>query len=133
MLSFINLTNIIIDDKMDKKIIGMVPFLIFSLSVVLLFSLSVYFELMGLAGFLSIAVLGVMMFVFTFVVATIFVEPLKELIDINRDSEHLDCGADNLTTGTAATCVIVDITLPFFIAIVIGSGAGLITSRRKGA
>ncbi len=76
-------------------------------------------------------ILGVMMFVFTFIVATIVADPIKEIVDINRDSEHLDCGADNLTTGTAATCIVVDLVLPFFIAIVIGSGAGLITSKVK--
>lgn len=79
------------------------------------------------------AILGVMIFVFTFIVATIVADPIKEIVDINRDSEHLDCEADNLTTGTAATCVVVDLVLPFFISIVIGSGAGLIVSRRTGA
>ena len=77
-------------------------------------------------------ILGVMFFVMAFIVAVLFTSPLKEMVDIARDSEHLDCDASNVTTGTSLTCVAVDLFLPFFIIAIIGVGATMLTSKFGG-
>ena len=73
---------------------------------------------------------GLMMFVITFIAATMVIPVLFDIVDLTRDDLH--CDLDNLTTGTAATCVFVDITPAFFLAIIIAAGAGFVTSRITG-
>ena len=73
---------------------------------------------------------GLMMFVFTFIAATMMMPTFFEIVDISRSD--LGCEYDNLTTGTAATCVWIDITPAFFIAVVMASGAGFVTSKITG-
>lgn len=75
---------------------------------------------------------GMMVFIITFIAATMVMPTLFDIVDIARDSSNLNCVAENLTTGTAATCVIVDIFPAFFLGIVVASGASFITSRITG-
>ncbi len=77
-------------------------------------------------------IFGVMMFVFAFIVALIVVTPLNDLLDDIRDVNSLDCGNSSISTGTALTCVAVDLTLPFFIVTVILSGTGAMFFRLRG-
>ena len=81
----------------------------------------------------QVMLLGVMLFVFSFIVAVLLTSPVRTMTDTARDVDHLNCDANNLTTGVALTCVAVDLTLPFFIITVILSGAGLITSKLAGS
>lgn len=76
--------------------------------------------------------LGVMFFVFAFIMAVVLSQPLREQIDIMRDADHLNCTQDNITTGVALTCVAVDLTLPFFLMTVIVAGTGLIFTKAGG-
>jgi len=73
---------------------------------------------------------GLMVFVITFIAATMMMPSLFGIVDVARDDLH--CESDNLTTGTASTCVIVDIFPAFFLGVVIAAGAGFITSRITG-
>jgi len=73
---------------------------------------------------------GLMIFVITFIAATMMMPVFFDIVDIARDDLH--CELDNLTTGTAATCVFIDITPAFFLAVVIAAGASFITSRVTG-
>ena len=73
---------------------------------------------------------GLMMFVITFVAATMVMPVLFDVVDISRTD--LGCEYDNLTTGNAATCVFINLTPAFFLAVVIASGASFITSRITG-
>ena len=73
---------------------------------------------------------GLMIFVITFIAATMMMPVFFDIVDIARDDLH--CELDNLTTGTAATCVFIDITPAFFLAVVIAAGASFITSRITG-
>jgi len=73
---------------------------------------------------------GLMMFVITFIAATMVLPALFDVVDISR--ADLGCELSNLTTGTAATCVWIDLSPAIFLAIVIASGASFITSRVTG-
>jgi hypothetical protein len=77
-------------------------------------------------------IFGVMMFVFAFITAVVLSEPVNQFVDIARDSDHLNCEATNLSTGSYLTCVAVDLTLPFFIITCILAGAALITHQIGG-
>lgn len=79
----------------------------------------------GQAGMLMI-----MLAVFAFVVGVILAAPIKDLTDDARNSDNLDCDADGLSTGVSATCVIVDMYLPFFIGTIIFGGLALIKIRQ---
>ncbi len=74
--------------------------------------------------------LGIMVFVISFIASVMLMPTLFEIVDVARTDLH--CELDNLTTGTAATCVWVDIVPAFFLMIVISAGAGFVTSRLTG-
>ena len=78
------------------------------------------------------ALLGIMIFIFTFIIATVLAKPIMDLTDTARDASNMNCEADNLTTGVAMTCIAVDLYLPFFIITVISVGAGYMTYKFVG-
>lgn len=63
--------------------------------------------------------LGIMMAVTIFIVAVVLIEPIKSMITIARDSDHLDCESESLTTGEEMTCIITDSFLPIFIGFLV--------------
>jgi len=73
---------------------------------------------------------GLMMFVITFIAATMVMPSLFDIVDDAR--ADLGCELNNLTTGKASTCVWVDLSPAIFLAVVIASGASFITSRVTG-
>ena len=75
---------------------------------------------------------GVMVFIMLFIVAVTMTTPLKNQIATARDSGHLDCANTSISTGTKATCIVVDFTLFYFIGIVIAAGGGFFVAKRVG-
>lgn len=75
---------------------------------------------------------GVMMFVMVFICAVILTAPLRSFIDTARDSSHLDCDATGNTLGVTLTCIIVDLTLFFFIGALIAGGISLMSKQTGG-
>ncbi len=71
-------------------------------------------------------ILGVMWFVFAFIAAVAVMTPLTQTVADARGISNLDCGADNLTTGTAMTCVVIDISPAMFLLAVVAAALGLI-------
>lgn len=70
---------------------------------------------------------GMMFFILGIIVMTILAQPMREIVDIQRDAEHLDCANTTISTGTRATCLIVDLQLPYFVGVgLIVSGAFLV-------
>ena len=77
-------------------------------------------------------IFGIMLLFFALIIVTIIIAPLVEVIDIARDSEHLDCANTTIETGRRATCLIIGIYLPYFVATALFLGGGyLITKRVK--
>lgn len=73
-------------------------------------------------------VVGLMIFFFVFMTTMILIPPLKSIIEIGRD--NLGCQYTNLTTGTAATCLIVDLYMFYFIAVVLAASSVYLYVRR---
>ena len=67
--------------------------------------------------------LGVMMFIFIFIILVITAPTLKEIIELGRSPSGLDCDNASISTGVQATCVVIDIGL-FYYAAALLSAAG---------
>jgi len=67
--------------------------------------------------------LGIMVFFFVFIVATMMTQPMNTFIDNMRDDLNCSVEGETLTVGERMTCLVGDLILPFFIAIVIVGGA----------
>lgn len=72
-------------------------------------------------------IVSIMLFVIAFVAVVVLMRPLFDIVDDARGPTQMNCVANNLTTGTAASCIFVDLTPAFFLAIVLAAGGGLIT------
>tara|TARA_R100000750_G_scaffold5568_3_gene4256 strand:+ start:568 stop:822 length:255 start_codon:yes stop_codon:yes gene_type:complete len=75
------------------------------------------------------ALVGLMVGVMIFVLAMVFIAPLGDVIDETRAVSQLDCSNSTISDGHKATCLIVDLMMPYFIAIVLAVGGGYITAR----
>ena len=68
-----------------------------------------------------------------FIVGMIAVNLIKPEVTRTRNSDNLDCGNyagnDSISDGTKLTCLIVDVTIPYFIIIIFSVAGGLITAR----
>jgi|TARA_Y100000310_G_scaffold318029_1_gene371620 hypothetical protein len=73
---------------------------------------------------------GIMVAIMVFITLVVLITPLKEAVTIGRDSDHLDCGNQNITTGQKATCILVDLWLFYFVGVAMAGGIGFITGRR---
>jgi|TARA_R100000049_G_C1928894_1_gene72998 hypothetical protein len=73
---------------------------------------------------------GVMVAIMIFITVVVLITPLKEAVTIGRDSDHLDCDNQNITTGQKATCILVDMWLFYFVGTAMAGGIGFITAKR---
>lgn len=73
---------------------------------------------------------GIGIAITVFIVAVVLIEPLKEVILLARDVDHLDCTNTTIPTGQSATCLIVDIYLPYFFMTAVGAGLAYIGGRK---
>lgn len=73
--------------------------------------------------------LGLMMGVFLFMLAMVFIEPIKDVISSVRGTSQLDCNNSSISDGTKGTCLIVDLILPYFIITIVALAGGWITAR----
>ena len=78
----------------------------------------------------QLMMVGLMIAVFVFITAVVFMTPIKDMIEMNRNASNLDCANTSITTGTKLTCIIVDLYLPYFIGVVIFAGIAIIRARR---
>lgn len=78
-------------------------------------------------GVITLIMLGV----FAILVGIVLAPPLKDVIDDQR--LDMGCNWGNLTLGQAGSCIVVDLILPFFVAMVIfGVGLGVIEMGTRG-
>ncbi len=70
------------------------------------------------------AVVTFLIGIFLLIASIILIDPMKDIIQDARTPTQLDCGNTSISTGTAATCLVVDLTLPYFIAMAIVLGFG---------
>lgn len=65
-------------------------------------------------------ILGLMLWVFVIIFSIIIIPSLKDLISTARSPSYLDCTNTTISIGQSATCIVVDLYLPYFIAFKIG-------------
>ena len=75
---------------------------------------------------------GVMVAIISFITIVVLATPVKDMVDLARDSDNLNCDADSITAGTAMTCVGVDLFLPFLTLTAIFAALAIV-SRLAGA
>ncbi len=76
------------------------------------------------------SITGIFTSIFVFVLVVALIEPLKDIIILFRDSGHLDCGNAAASVGAKLACLVVDIWLFWFIALVFGILATLIFNKK---
>tara|TARA_Y100000310_G_scaffold319707_1_gene375306 strand:+ start:453 stop:716 length:264 start_codon:yes stop_codon:yes gene_type:complete len=75
------------------------------------------------------AMIGLMIGIMIFMVAMIFIAPLSDVVTEARDASQLDCANVSISDGKKATCLIVDLILPYFIAVVIAIAGAFIGAK----
>lgn len=75
-------------------------------------------------------IFGIMLLFFALIIVTIIISPMVEIIDLARDADHLNCTSTFLSTGTRATCLIIDIYLPYFVATALFLGGGYLVTKK---
>jgi len=75
------------------------------------------------------AMIGLMIGIMIFMVAMIFIQPLGDVIDEVQNASQLDCLNVSISDNKKATCLIVELTMPYFIAVVIAVAGAYIGAR----
>ncbi len=60
---------------------------------------------------------GIMIAIMGIIVVFLFIAPLKDSMNTARDGSHLDCANESITTGQKMTCILVDMTMFYFVGI----------------
>lgn len=75
-------------------------------------------------------IFGIMLMILALVTVTITLGPLVEVIDLARGPESLNCTNPLLSTGTRATCLVIDIYLPYFVITALFLGGGYLVTQK---
>ena len=70
-----------------------------------------------------------MVAVFIFLIGMTVVNLIKPMVTLARSVDNLDCSSDTISDGNKLACLIVDLTIPYFMVIILASAGGLITYR----
>lgn len=73
---------------------------------------------------------GVISSIFVFMVIVMMISPLKDLIVLMRDASHLDCTNAAISTGAKMTCIVADLWLFYFVAVVIAGAVTAIFTKK---
>jgi hypothetical protein len=75
------------------------------------------------------AMVGLMIGVFIFLLGMGFIDPMRDVITEVRASDQLDCDNSSITDGAKMTCLAVDLTLPYFILIVLATAGAWVSAK----
>lgn len=75
------------------------------------------------------ALLALMIGIFIFMLAMVFIDPISDVITEARATDQLDCDNSSISDGHKMTCLIVDLLLPYFIGVVIAIAGGWIGAK----
>lgn len=78
------------------------------------------------------AMVGLMIGIMVFFLAMIFIDPIADVITEVRGTDQLDCSNSSISDGHKGTCLIVDLILPYFIAVVLAVGGAWIGAKFVG-
>lgn len=71
----------------------------------------------------------IMIFIIALIAIVQFVQPVKNEVITARNPTNLDCTNSSISTGQKMGCVIVDVTLPYFIGIAIAVAGGFMAIK----
>ena len=77
----------------------------------------------------QVFLVGLMLGIFAFILAMVFIDPLSDVINEVRGSSQLDCSNSSISDGHKLTCLEVDLILPLFIGVVIALAGGYVTAK----
>lgn len=77
----------------------------------------------------QVALLGLAIGMIIFFLGMGLINPIKDVIDTVRDTDQLDCGNSSITDGQKLTCLVVDVTLPYFILAIFALAGAWVTTR----
>lgn len=72
-----------------------------------------------------------MVLVAIIILALVFINPLKDVLRDVRDTDQLDCTNSSISFGEEATCLITDLTLPYFVMALIIFGFIFFFSKKR--
>jgi len=64
---------------------------------------------------------GIMVIFIVFIVLVILIEPLKQVIIIGRDAQHLDCDNASISVGQSGACILTDWYMFYFLGAVMAA------------
>ena len=74
--------------------------------------------------------LALMVFVIVFAAIVQLILPIQQQIVTARASDKLDCNNSSISVGTKGACVLVDLSLPYFIGVAIAGAASYFTLKK---
>ena len=74
-------------------------------------------------------IVSLMVGIFVFMMAMVFIDPLKDVITEVRSPTQLDCSNSSISDGNKMTCLEVDLILPYFIGVILALAGYYITSK----
>lgn len=77
----------------------------------------------------QVALVSLMIGIFVFMLAMVFINPLKDVIIESRASDQLDCDNSSISDGSKMTCLIVDLIMPYFIGIVLAVAGAWVSAK----
>ena len=78
------------------------------------------------------SLVAVMVGIFIFMLSMTFINPISDVIKESRNVENLDCENSSITDGAKMTCLIVDLIMPYFIAIVLAVAGAWVSAKWMG-
>ncbi len=80
----------------------------------------------------QVALIGLMIGVFIFMLGMSFISPIKSVITEARGADQLNCSSDLISDGSKMTCLAVDLILPYFIIIVLAIAGAWVSAKIVG-
>lgn len=77
----------------------------------------------------QVALVGLMIGVFIFLLGMSIINPIRDVIDEVRATDQLDCSNSSISDGQKLTCLAVDLILPYFIVVVLALAGAWITTK----
>ena len=64
---------------------------------------------------------GVITGITTFIITIVLISPLKELIVLIRDADHLSCASGTISVASKLSCLVIDLWIFWFVAIIMAA------------
>ena len=80
----------------------------------------------------QVALLGLIIGVFIFLLGMSFIDPMKDVLTEVRGGSQLDCTNTSVSDGNKLTCLAVDLVLPYFIVTVLAVAGAWMSAKLVG-